>query len=60
MLKLLISLILVGGGFAGGFMVGVEYRDKQLTDDPQALLKLLKKKAGKGLEDVAKELQRGD
>ncbi len=60
MLKLLIALVLLGGGFVGGFMVGTEYREQQLVDDPEALLKLLKKKAGKGLENVAKELQKVD
>lgn len=60
MLKLLIALILLGCGFAGGFVVGTEYTEQQLVDDPDALVKLLKKKAGKGLENVAKELQKGD
>jgi hypothetical protein len=60
MFKLLIALVLLGGGFAGGFVVGTDYREQQLVDDPDALLKLLKKKAGKGLENVAKELQKVD
>lgn len=59
MLRTLIALILIGAGFAGGFVVGIEYRDRQL-DDPQELVKLLKQKAGKGLENVAKELQKAD
>jgi hypothetical protein len=59
MLRTLIALILIGAGFAGGVLVGIEYRDRQL-DDPAELMKLVRQKAGKGLENVAKELQKVD
>ncbi len=59
MLRTLIALILIGAGFAGGVVVGIEYRDRQL-DDPAELMKLVRQKAGKGLENVAKELQKVD
>ena len=55
MLKFLLGLVLIGGGFAGGFYAGVKYRTHELVENPREFAELY----GSKLKRTASEELKG-
>ncbi len=60
MIRLLLTLVLVAGGFGAGFYLGIQYRNDQIVENPEQFFreygKSMQEKAGKKYEAVKKAL----
>lgn len=61
MIRFLITVILIGLAFGGGFFTGIRYRNQQIVEHPEEVLKeyeaAFKKAAAEKLDGVKKALQ---
>lgn len=60
LIRFLLLLVVVAGAFVGGFYSGLWYRDEQIRERPEEVLKIygdeLQKKAGKKIDRLKEVL----
>ena len=57
MFRILILLLLVAGGFAGGFYSGMKYHQHEITQNPEKFLQLYKKDLAESARENVKKLK---
>ena len=57
MFRILLLLLLVGGGFGAGFYSGIKYHEHEITENPEKFLQLYKKDLAESARENLKKVK---